>query len=163
MLVWVESVRSSACFQATISLLVLCWHQCWSQHWFPDNMPCCGSGRNAKHIALTSRRVNPALPTSPSPPSRPPAPTTSKRNKVFSMASRSVTPCFLDLASCFVTNVFWKTPPEYLDLGPMTKDQRKHHSNHHRNLNRHHHHHRDHIINTMYSSTLRCWLPVAQG
>ena len=86
-----------------------------------------------------------------------------KETRVFSMASRSVTPCFLDLASCFVTNVFWKTPPEHLDLGPMTKDQRKHHSNHHRNLNRHHHHHRDHIIHTMYSSTPRCWWPVAYG
>ena len=31
----------------------------WSQHWFLDDIPCCGSGRNAKHIVLTSR--DPAL------------------------------------------------------------------------------------------------------
>ena len=34
---------------------VLCWHQFWSQHWFPGDIPCCGSGRNAKHTALTTR------------------------------------------------------------------------------------------------------------
>ena len=38
----------------TFFLLVLRWHQFWSQHWFPDCIPCCGHGRNTQHIALTS-------------------------------------------------------------------------------------------------------------
>ena len=36
-------------------LSVLCWYQFWSQHWFAEDIPCCGSGRNAIHSALTSR------------------------------------------------------------------------------------------------------------
>ena len=64
--------------------LVLCWQQFWSQHWFPDDRPCCGSQNTL--IWQTARTVNPALPSSSSP-SRPPAPTSPKENKVFSMVS----------------------------------------------------------------------------
>ena len=118
--------------------LVLCWHKFWSQHWFPDDIPCCGSGRNAKHIALTSRQHCQCsavlLSLSSIPPSTP-----SKENYVISMVSGSALPL------CSLTGVmFFRS-----FLGEPLRS-----SSHHQNLNRHHHHHRDHIINTMYLSTL---------
>ena len=127
--------------------------------WFPDEIPCCGCDRNAKHIALTSREHSQSsaalLPFSAL------LPPLHQKKHDFSMVSESAAPCFLTWSHVF--RRFQEESSRISCLGPTNKDQVKHHSNHHQNLNRHHHHHRDHIISSHpHSNQPRQW-PQCEG
>ena len=86
------SMRSNFLTVCLLNLVLFIGVQFWSQHWLPDDIPCCGSGRNAKHSALTSREHSLS---SDAPSSIPPSYTTKRKPGFCSMVSGSAVPCFL--------------------------------------------------------------------
>ena len=140
--------------------LVLCWHQFWP-HWFPDDIPCCGSRRNAGHIALTSceHSLSSAASSSPSPPSRPPASTLPAKTMFFFECLWKRHSVILDLPSCLLG----RTLLYILTFGPMKKPKKAPLHRHHLNLycpsspssTSYHQHHV--LVHAMMS------LPMAQG